>query len=542
MSGEPRAAEAPRAPWELAVLLLGAGAAVLPDLFDVDAFKTAAVALLVAAVFLPRLLVSGTDDVRAWLQSTGGRLHLLAAALALPLALGALPNAGVTDRLLGTALAVTAAVLGLRAGQAGLSLSRALHAATFTVAVVCLLQSVGLLGGLTELDPQGLPEIVGTLGNSTRAGALLALGVTAAFAQLVTPDAREPHWRERFAAAVLNLGTAALLLTRARGAWLAAVAGLAMVAFLSRDALFARLRAWGLPLAVGIVLAFVLSDGARLLSPKVSHEGPVLSGQDVTARVRLSVWRGTLHLVEDHALLGVGLGRFRQAYPPYREPEEAALPGREGLPTEVDHPHNELLLPFAEGGLLAGACLLGFLVLTLRRAAARVRGMGAFASPRADGGLSDRVALGLLVAGTVSALVQNAWTTPGTALPFFAAAGWVWRPTSAPHPAGAGVRTATRVLLAVLILGLLALALPRTRTHVQWWRFYRAAQRDGINLENIETLVDAADASPGDIDIQTRLVKLASDVQHDAPEVADRVDAPLQRALARVQRLRAPAN
>jgi O-antigen ligase len=543
MSAGPRAAVASPAPWELGLLLLAGAVAVLPDLFDVDAFKTGAVALLVAAVLLPRLLVAGTEDVRAWFGCAAGRLHLLAAALALPLALGSLPNAGVTDRLLGTALAATAAVLGLRAAQAGLSLPRALHAATLAVAVACLLQAVGLWEDLTELDPEGRPEIVGLLGNSTRAGALLALGVTAAFAQLLTPDARDPAFRERLAASVLNLGTAALLLTRARGAWLAAAAGLVVVALLSRGALRPRLRTWGVPLAVGVALAFILGDGSRLLASKVQRDGALLSRQDVTAQVRLSVWSGTLRLVEDHALLGVGLGRFRQAYPPYRDPAEAALPGREGLPTEVDHPHNELLLPFAEGGVLAGLCLLAFLGLTLRRAAARAGGAaGAFAEPPADGGVSDRAALGVLVASCVSALVQNAWTTPGTALPFFAAAGWVWRPMLAPQPAGAGARAATRVLLGALLLGLLVLALPRTRTHVQWWRFFRAADRDGINLQNIEVLVDAADASPGDVDIQMRLVQLAGDVQRDAPQVADRVAAPKERAEARVARLREPIN
>jgi len=536
MSEPPRAAAPSAAPRELQLLLTVAAGAVLPDLFDVDAFKTALVALLAAVLLLPRLLVHGVDDARAWFGSAAGRLHLLAAALALPAAAGALGHAGVVDRLLGTALAALAAVLGLRAAAAGLSLPRALHGATLVVAVASLLESVGLLAPLTALDAAGRPEVVGTLGNSTRAGAFLALGVTAAFATLVAPDRREPYWRERLAAAACLLGTAALLLTRARGGWLAAAAGLATVAFVSRHQLAARARVWAVPLLIGAVIAAVLGDGRQLLQPKLPKDGGVLSGQDLTAGVRLSIWRGTLRLIGDHPLGGIGLGRFREAYPAFREPEEAALPGREGLPTEVDHPHNELLLPAAEGGVLAGLSLLLFLALTLGRAARQVARAGT--DPSEDGGLSDRVALGLLVCGTAAALVQNAWTTPATALPFFAAAGWAWRPAEPQPAASASAGTVTRVLLVALLLGLLVLALPRARTHVQWWRYFRDADRHGINLQNFVLLVDAADASPGDVDIQSRLVHDALEIQQVAPQVAAEVQAPLDRALARLQELR----
>jgi O-antigen ligase len=397
---------------------------------------------------------------------------------------------------------------------------------------------VGLLGFLTALDPQGFPEVVGTLGNSTRAGAFLALGVTAACASLAAPDAREPRWRERLASAALTLGSAALLLTRARGGWLAAAAGVAAVAWLSRRRLALTWKTCAVPLAVGAVLALVLGDGARLLAPKLERDTALLSAQDATAGVRLAVWRGTLRMVAEAPLAGHGLGLFRREFPAFREPEEAALPGREGLPTEVDHPHNELLLPLAEGGLPAGLCLLAFLALTLARAQRRAAARGA--DEPADGGLSDRVALGLLVAGGLAGMLQNAWTTPGTALPFFAAAGWAWRPVAAPAAASPGARAATRALLALLVAGLLLLALPRARTHVQWWRFFRDADAHGVNLDNVALLADAADASPGDVDIQARLAHFAEEIQAQAPQVAGAVQAPLDRARARLSRLRPP--
>lgn len=296
MSAPAAPAEAPRAPWELQLLLGAAALAVLPELYDVDAFKTAAVALLAAAVLLPRLALAGPQAAAAWFTGTGGRLHLLAALLALPAAFGALPHAGLVDRLLGTLLAALAAVLGLRAALAGRSLARALHFTTVVAAAACLLQGAGMQL-LTEADASGRLEVVGTFGNSTRAGAFLALGVVAAFAALATPDAREPHWRERLASAALTLGAAALLLTRARGAWAAAAAGLACVAWCSRRALAARARTWGLPLLLGAGLAAVLGDGLRLLEPKLERDDTLLSAADTTVSVRLAVWRGTLDMV-----------------------------------------------------------------------------------------------------------------------------------------------------------------------------------------------------------------------------------------------------
>jgi O-antigen ligase len=539
MSAEAQAAEAPDAPWELTLLLVVAACAVLPDLYDVDAFKTATVALLAGVLLLPRMLLSGTDELRAWFGSAGGRLHLLAAALAVPAAAHALAHAGTIDRLLGTVLAATAAMLGLRAAAAGLSFTRALQGATLLVAVAALLQSVGLLGALTAPGSDGQPEIVATLANTTRAGALLALGVCSAFAQLVAPDGRESHGRERLAAATLNLGVAALLLTRARGAWLAAAAGLVVLAWISRAALGARWRAWLVPLVVGVALGGFLGDGKRLLAPQVEIGGPLLSTGDVTTEVRFSIWRGTLRLVQEHPLLGIGLGRFREAFPPYREPGEARLPGREGLPTEVDHPHDELLLAFAEGGVPAGLCLLGFLLLTLRRAAARATGAaGAFGEPPADGGLSDRAAFGVLIAGTLTGLVQNSWTAPGTALPFFAAAGWVWRPALAPEPSAGGRRLA-RGLLVLLIAGTLVLAVPRMHTQALWYRFFRDADSKGVNLQNFGWLTQAADASPGDIDVQTRLVHFADAIGNAVPDVAQMVRPAKDRALLRIGELRA---
>ncbi|HZM00372.1 MAG TPA: hypothetical protein VFD43_08985, partial [Planctomycetota bacterium] len=208
--------------WPLIALLLAAGATALPDLFDLDAFKLGAVGLLSAAVVGPWLLWRGRAALLAWLGSGGGLLYAAAVAWSAPRALDAVGHAAVADRILAALLATLAASLGLLAAvRARPALRHALLLLGFASAVVASLQAVGLEQALTS----GPDEVVALMGNTTRAGALLALAVTAAYAVLLGPDPREPHWRLRAAAWVVTLGTAALLLTRARGGWLAAACG-----------------------------------------------------------------------------------------------------------------------------------------------------------------------------------------------------------------------------------------------------------------------------------------------------------------------------
>jgi hypothetical protein len=148
----------------------------------------------------------------------------------------------------------------------------------------------------------------------------------------------------------------------------------------------------------------------------------------------------------------------------------------------------------------------------------------------------DALVLGVLVAGTLAALVQNAWTSPATALPFFAAAGWTWRPDRelalrplAAALAGLGMLAAMAVLL--------ALALPRLDSHLRLRRFYLDAARHEVTLENIPLLVEAADADPGDADVQRVLLQYGSAVEAAAPGVDPQLLPALQRARGRLAEL-----
>jgi O-antigen ligase len=523
---------------DLPLLLVAAAGLALPDVFSMDALKTGALALLVAAVLLPRLLLRDRAALRDALTCPGGLLLLGATLWALAGARGVLHHAAVAERVLDALLALAAAALGLAASRAQPgALQRGLVYATLVTAIAALFQAIGF----DTLFTPGPEEVVALMGNSTRAGVALALGLPAALAALLAPHEDEPGWRARLASAALLLGIAALLLTRARGGWLAAAGGLAVTAYCLRGPLLARVRTWAVPVTAGVGLALVLAPTpGSLLQSKLDADSPVLSAGDTTLDVRLAVWRGTLDMVADRPLLGAGLGRYRERFPPYRDPAEAALPGLAGARTEVDHPHNELLLPFAEGGLPAGLCLLGFLGWTLARAVRRARGRardGAAAAPRSG----DRAALGVLVAGTLAALVQDAWTMPGTALSFFAAAGWAWAPPAAAPSAAAPARPLSpRSSLAVLLTGLAAigvlvvLALPRVRVQWELRRFLLRAQAEDVTPENFPLLVGAADTDPGDVDAQRILRAYGVLLRDHHPRADASVGAAVERARQRL--------
>jgi len=520
-----RAATRASGHWELTLLLAAAALIALPDLFDLDAFKLAAVSLLAAVLLLPRLLLVGRDDLRAWLACPAGWLYLISIGWALVASLSVLGHASVADRVLGALLATLAATFGMRAARGDRrALSSALILVTIVTAMVALLQAVGIENRMTA----GEPDVVALMGNSTRAGALLALGLPVALVALLHPDEQGGNHRVRLAASALTLGTAALILTRARGAWLGAALGLAAVAMLCAPEMRKHLRTWLLPILAGTALAVVLAGGVDVLTgAKLPGSANPLTGDDVTTRVRLSVWSGTLDMIAAEPLSGSGLGRFRECFPPYRDPDEASLPGLAGAPTEVDHPHNEPLLAFAEGGLPSGLALLAFAALTVMRALRR--------APRGDA--ADKAALALLLSGCVVGLVQNAWVSPGTALPFLAAAGWVWSRPASSRTESAGTRTLTGVGILAAIAVLFVLAVPRARSQLLMRSFYTQAADGGIDAASFETLVDAADADPGDLDAQRLLLGYGEQVLSLAVPWASRAAAPVQRARERVAEL-----
>jgi O-antigen ligase len=152
----------------------------------------------------------------------------------------------------------------------------------------------------------------------------------------------------------------AVIFSTARGVWLAAVAGGALLAGLSgRRGLVVVGSA-----AVVAALAVGWSAGLR------EQAAPIFTlGGENTAR--LEIWRANLDIIHDHPLLGLGLGHYRGPAAPYydRHPEA----------DRRSHAHSNVLQVAAEGGLLglAAFCLLFAVILR--------RGFGAIDSARSPG-------------------------------------------------------------------------------------------------------------------------------------------------------------
>lgn len=535
----------PRAVWALPLLLASAGLAGLGGLWDAGVFKTALSSLVCGALVLPLLASSGPGRaaVRDWMGCSGGRLLLWIALCALPAALPALTHATVVDRLqLFGQLMVAAACGGLCARAAPSLLPWSVMAVASVGAVVCVAQALGLDTGLSP----GPEEIVGLSGNSIRAGALLGLGVVAASARVLAPNATErapssssapgsapgsapSGWRSWLPMLLASLLTLALLLTRARAGKWAALAGVLLLLWQVRPPGL-RARRLALSLLAGVLLALALGGSAALTGTKLDNQAPVFSGHDPTTAVRLSLAEGALEMLADRPLLGVGLGRYRQHAGAYRRADEAELPGLAGGVTEVEHPHSEPLLMAVEGGVLAALGLMVLLLTSARRAWAGAQACSGYAGP---------ALLALLATGAALGLAQDAWTDPATALPLAAALGAVWaRSRSTGEISSAPPWLASPLLLLGLGLGLLAW--PRLDAHMSMRSFLLHSEAEGkITTAAYRSLARAAEQGASDAACQRMLLEFGPIYLERVgnPEGQEAVVADLQRASERLAAL-----
>lgn len=532
--------------WELHLLVLAAALFMLPGApIDSDVLKGAFCAVFIVPLVLVSIAWREGTAAGAFLGTAGLRLYvgsILLAVLGGWMAGGfdaTLPSS-VPDRIIIVALSLTAALVGAVAARRHPdALWSAAGLAGAISGVYALRQALGFEQAFSpppELT-NGIKEVVALMGNSTRAGALLALALPALAAVTLTRlDKTRPRHADTRSLAwpvcALVLVATALLLTQARGARLAALAGVVVV-MAARGFTGRRSLVVGGALALSLLATSALGGLDVLLARKLPDSAPILSGQDVTTSVRLEVWRSTTTMVADGPGLGHGLGLYRESFAPYRSAAESELPGLHGAATEVWHPHSEWLLSAAEGGWAALALLALFAGATLVRARRNYR---------QDHVGGDLVALGVMTAGLVVASVQDAWSSPGTAVIVFAAAGHVWSPLLTHSDADKRRGLALGLALAIS-LALAFLAWPRWAGHHGAWSFQsQAAAAGGIRFEDFDTLASAAAAAPHDIDLQrmTRHIglRLLSAVP---PEHRAEVSAVLADVVLRIEALQARA-
>lgn len=191
-------------------------------------------------------------------------------------------------------------------------------------------------------EPIGLFALANTLAAVTLAGWLMTLHASS---HVWLHERQLRAWLPWLAClAILSL---CLLLSKSRGAWLAACCTLVVwaVAALLRKSLTGRkalrLALTGIVLA-GVAVLVVWQIGG--LDREVFSEAPKSLGY------RIQYWQSTWALIQDHPVFGVGPGNFRQHYVLYKLP---------GASEEVRDPHNLILDVWANGGLLALIGLAG---------------------------------------------------------------------------------------------------------------------------------------------------------------------------------------
>ncbi len=155
-------------------------------------------------------------------------------------------------------------------------------------------------------------------------------------------------------AVLTSASVTGLALSRSRGAWLALIVGVAVVASTRRR----RTIVAGVLVAIAVlgivagVASWVARGNASSIAPYVSHQ------RDASAVERLDAWARTVSLFGDHVVAGTGLGTFEWAFARYQ---------RLGEWMNWGQAHNEYLQFLAEAGAVGGFLLFLGLILFVRR-------------------------------------------------------------------------------------------------------------------------------------------------------------------------------
>lgn len=266
--------------------------------------------------------------------------------------------------------------------------SRRLLIALVTTAVPIVLLGLGQAAGW---DPIGLvtdarTPIYATLGRANFVGAYLAMLVPLTLALATTT---ERGWCRSLLIALVSGELAVIVLTLARGAWLAAGTGGVVFALLW---LWPRLDRRGRRMAlIGCVLIGVLgvAAGAAML----------LRTRAGSAAARRTIWVAVCRLIRARPLLGYGPDALALVFPRVYPPQLVYYQGRDVF---VDRAHN-LLLDWAVMQGLVGALALflvivSFFTLGLRRLAGAVR---------TDRGVSRLSPRGVLLAACLASVAGN---------------------------------------------------------------------------------------------------------------------------------------
>ncbi|MBL8858198.1 MAG: O-antigen ligase family protein [Planctomycetes bacterium] len=183
-----------------------------------------------------------------------------------------------------------------------------------------------------------------------------------------------------------SVGIATFVLFLAYAARVPVLAGALSAAFgcaalvVALRAAHSRRRIFAVVMLGCALVALVVPFGQRFANskPSVTETAATVKpdfGPTGGVGVRLMIWQGSLKLFAEHPLLGVGAGQFAARFPEHRlqqEIERTTYDRRRAEETEVEHPHNDWLAPWLEGGLIAGLAWTIFLLSVARAAFVRL--------------------------------------------------------------------------------------------------------------------------------------------------------------------------
>jgi len=208
---------------------------------------------------------------------------------------------------------------------------------------------------------------VATLGNSNYAGTFAAICLPLALAEAL--DEKSVRSKALMGGASVALA-AFVIVSSSRGAQVAVlVTSLPLLVAWARAGVSRKTLA-----AAGGLVAGALVVGVALLgsirSDWITRWGAIADPDYKSNRVRLDIWAGSVRMLGEWPLQGVGPGNFDKRFPAYRREGEFRAHHRDLSPKDfvmVENAHNGFIQTSVEGGAVGLALGIALLVIAARR-------------------------------------------------------------------------------------------------------------------------------------------------------------------------------
>ncbi len=274
-----------------------------------------------------------------------------------------------------------------------------------------------------------------------------------------------------------------------------------------------------------LLLAFVgfawITWGSTSQPEQSPQESAVIEAPDNFGgfEVRRRIWASSVALFMENPMLGTGLGQFSARFPAVRDATERELSNHNhtaSWTTEVEHPHNDWLLPWVEGGAISGIAWWVLIYIILQ---AGTRALGRSQTTQAAMGAAT---LGsLLAAGLNAPLLYN----PTASIAMFILFGALLGPGK-PVPPELKNRAPFGPLLTVGMVLLLLLNIPRAYGMVQHGAALAEMAKATTETERQDAILKAAE-----------LLEDSVSARSLAARVLERRDGDLDGALAHWDRV-----